>query len=83
MRHEFKGRHFEGEIILWAVPWYCKYGISYRELEEMMEERGVHLDHTTVYRWVQRYAPEIEKRLRWAWRRTGTGLPDLLYQFHC
>jgi transposase, IS6 family len=53
------------------VRWYCKYGISYRELEEMMEARGVHLDHTTVYRWVQRYAPEIEKRLRWAWRRSG------------
>jgi transposase-like protein len=48
--------HFVGEIILWAVRWYCKYGISYRELEEMMEERGVDLDHTTVYRWVQRYA---------------------------
>jgi transposase-like protein len=36
-----------------------------------MEERGVHLDHTTVYRWVQRYTPQIEKRLRWAWRRSG------------
>jgi len=37
----------------------------------MMEERGVHLDHSTLFRWVQRYAPEIEKRLRWAWRRAG------------
>ena len=36
-----------------------------------MEERGVHLDHSTLFRWVQRYAPEIEKRLRWAWRRAG------------
>jgi len=58
-----------GEIILWAVRWYCKYGVSDRDLEEMMEERGVDLDHTTLYRWVQHYAPEIEKRLRWAWRR--------------
>jgi hypothetical protein len=40
MNH-FKWRHFKGEIILWAVRWYCKYGISYRELEEMMSERGI------------------------------------------
>ena len=55
-------RHFAGEIILWAVRWYCRYGISYRELEEMMGERGVEVDHTTLYRWTQRYAPELEKR---------------------
>jgi IS6 family transposase len=64
----FHGRHFQGEIILWAVRWYCKYGISYRELQEMLAERGVNVDHTTIYRWVQRYAPEMEKRLRWYWR---------------
>jgi IS6 family transposase len=58
----FHGRHFQGEIILWAVRWYCKYGISYRELQEMLAERGVNVDHTTIYRWVQRYAPEMEKR---------------------
>ncbi len=68
MSEDFKWRHFEGEIILWAVRWYCKYGISYRELEEMMEERGIEVDHTTIYRWVQRYAPEIEKRLRRFWK---------------
>ena len=67
--NDFKGRHFEGQIILWAVHWYCKYGVSYRELEEMLEERGVAVDHTTLYRWTQRYAPEMEKRLRWYWRR--------------
>ena len=66
---DFKGRHFEGEIVLWAVRWYCRYGISYRDLEQMMTERGVSVDHSTIYRWVQRYAPEIEKRLRWHWRR--------------
>lgn len=54
-----------GEIILWAVRWYCKYGISYRELEEMLKERGVDVDHTTIYRWVQHYAPELHKRLKW------------------
>jgi transposase-like protein len=64
----FKWRHFQGEVILWAVRWYCSYGISYRDLEQMMGERGVSIDHSTIYRWVQRYAPEMEKRLRWQWR---------------
>ena len=67
--NDFKGRHFTGEVILWAVRWYCRYGISYRDLEEMLSERGIDVDHTTIYRWVQRYAPEMEKRLRWFWRR--------------
>ncbi len=68
MSGDFKWRHFRGEIILGAVRWYCKYGISYRDLEEMMGERGVEVDHSTLYRWVQAFAPEIERRLRWAWR---------------
>ena len=66
---DFKGRHFRGEIALWAVRWYCRYAISYRDLEQMMAERGVRVDHATIYRWVQHYAPEIEKRMRWQWRR--------------
>lgn len=70
---DFKWRHFAGEVILHGVRWYCKYGISYRDLEEMMEERGIHVDHTTLYRWVQRYAPEMEKRLRWYWQGGYTG----------
>jgi transposase-like protein len=70
---DFKGRHFGGEIVLWAVRWYCRYGISYRDLEQMMAERGVSVDHSTIYRWVQRYAPEIEKRLRWHWRPPRAG----------
>ncbi|AOV15643.1 IS6 family transposase (plasmid) [Enterobacter hormaechei] len=40
----FKGRHFQRDIILWAVRWYCKYGISYRELQEMLAERGVNVE---------------------------------------
>ena len=44
----FSGRHFPREIILWAVRWYCRYGVSYRDLEEMMTERGVPVDHTTI-----------------------------------
>ncbi len=66
---DFKWRHFQGRVILWAVRWYCRYGISYRDIEQMMGERGVSVDHSTIYRWVQRYAPEMEKRLRWQRRR--------------
>lgn len=65
---DFKGRHFNGAVILWAVRWYCKYGISYRELAEMLDERGIQVNHTAVYRWVQKFAPEIERRLRWYWK---------------
>ena len=70
---DFKGRHFGGEIVLWAVRWYCRYGISYRDLEQMMAERGVSVDHSTIYRWVQKYAPEVGKRLRWHWCRPRSG----------
>lgn len=65
MRDVFHGRHFKYEIIIWAVRWCCKYGISYRDLEEMLYERGVTVDHTTLYRWVQFYAPKILKSLNW------------------
>ena len=65
---DFKGRHFGGEIVLWAVRWYCRYPISYRDRETMMTERGVAVDHSTIYRWVQHFAPEMERRLRWQWR---------------
>ncbi len=60
----FKWRHFEAEIILLCVRWYLRYALSYRDLEEMMAERGLSVDHTTIYRWVQQYAPELEKRCR-------------------
>ena len=54
---EFKGSHFERDVILWGVRWYVAYPISYRQLEEMMEERGVEVDHSTLNRWVVKYAP--------------------------
>ena len=60
----FKGRHFEADIILCAVRWYLRYALSYRDVEELLRERGVWVDHTTVFRWVQRYAPELDKRCR-------------------
>jgi transposase-like protein len=50
---EFKGSHFEREIILWGVRWYVAYPISYRQLEEMMEERGVEVDHATLKRLIR------------------------------
>ena len=60
----FKGSQFEREIILWAVRWYVAYPISYRQLEEMMGERGVAVDHSTLNRWVIKYAPAFEKEFR-------------------
>src|SRR5919206_4397416 len=60
----FKGRQFTAEVILWAVRWYLMFPISYRDLELMLADRGVEVDHTTVYRWVQCFAPELEKRMR-------------------
>ena len=70
---EFKYRHFQGEIILWAVRWYCRFGISYRDLEVMMGERGVSVDHSTVYRWVQCYAPKMKKKLQKYWKHSFSG----------
>src|SRR6202035_986696 len=63
-QHPFTWRHFQPDIILLCVRWYLRYALSYRDLEEMMLERGLHVDHTTIYRWVQQYAPELEKRCR-------------------
>src|SRR3954467_15319470 len=60
----FKGRQFTAEVILWAVRWYLMFPISYRDLELMLADRGVAVDHTTIFRWIQAYAPEVEKRIR-------------------
>src|SRR5258708_2947009 len=54
-QHPFKWRHFEAEIILLCIRWYLRYSLSYRDLAEIMLERGVQVDHTTIFRWVQRY----------------------------
>ena len=58
---DFKGSQFEREIILWGVRWYVAYPISYRQLEEMMGERGVAVDHSTLNRWVIKYVPEVSR----------------------
>lgn len=60
----FKWKHFQKEIILHCVRWYLRYSLSYRNLEEMMLERGIEVDHTTIYRWVIEISPEIDKRSR-------------------
>jgi transposase, IS6 family len=60
----FKVRHFTAEVIVWAVRWYLMFPISYRDLELMLSDRGVTVDHTTIFRWIQAYAVELEKRIR-------------------
>jgi transposase-like protein len=61
---ESKGSHFERDVILWGVRWYVAYPISYRQLDEMLEERGVEVDHSTLNRWVVKYAPLLEQEFR-------------------
>jgi transposase-like protein len=60
----FKWRHYQAEIIVLCVRWYLRYSLSYRDLEEMMAERGLTVDHSTIARWVLTYAPELEKRVK-------------------
>ncbi len=63
-KDDFKGRHFEAGLIVQAVSWYLRYPLSYRDVEELLLERGLEVDHSTVNRWVLAYAPLIERRLR-------------------
>jgi putative transposase len=57
----FKGAHFVRDIILTCVRWYLAYPLSYRQVEELMEERGVSVDHATIQRWVLKYSPLLEE----------------------
>jgi transposase-like protein len=68
---DFKGSQFEREIILWGVRWYVACPISYRQLEEMRGERGGTVDHSTLNRWVIKYAPEVAKQFRCRQRPVG------------
>lgn len=61
---DFKGHRFEKDIILTCVRRYLAYPLSYRDLGEMMEERGVEVDHSNIYRWVQKFAPQLEAAFR-------------------
>ncbi len=60
----FKWHHFEPHLILSAVRWYLRFRLSYRDVEEFLTERGEAVDHSTVRKWVQRFAPELKQRLR-------------------
>ncbi len=60
----FKWRHYQSDIILLCVRWYLSYPLSYRQVMEMVNERGLDIHHTSVFRWVQEYSPEIDKRFR-------------------
>ncbi len=60
----FAGYRFSPEFITLAVRWYLRFGLSYRDVEELLAERGVEVDHVTVYRWVQRFAPEFAEAAR-------------------
>ena len=68
----FKWRHTEPELILCTVRWYLRYSLSFRDVEELLSERGLEVDHTTIWRWVQRYGPELEERLRRHLKPTNT-----------
>jgi transposase, IS6 family len=57
----FAGFRFPREVIGVAAPWYLRYGLSYRDVEELLAERGVTVDHVTIYRWVQRFTPSSSK----------------------
>src|SRR5216684_2177180 len=57
----FKGRHFDGQVIILCVGWYTSFKLSQRDLVIMMADRGITVTHTTILRWVQRYLPEFEK----------------------
>ena len=60
----FKGRHFPKDIILMAVRWYVAYPLSYRNIEELMAERNIKLDHSVVQKWAVHYSPQLESTFR-------------------
>ena len=67
----FKYKHFQSDIILRCVRWYLRYAVTYRDLVEMISERGILLTHTTIMRWVHQYAPELDKKIRRKLKLTG------------
>jgi IS6 family transposase len=61
-KNPFKRHRFPRDVILQAVRWYCRFALSYRDVKDLLEERGVHVDAATIYRWVRKFGPEIAKR---------------------
>jgi putative transposase len=72
MKIVFKGSHFERDV-LWGVRWYMAYPINYRQIEEMMGERGGEVDHSTLNRWILKYVPALEKAFLARKRPVATG----------
>src|SRR6478609_394690 len=70
-RSAFAGFRFPREVIVLAVRWYLRYGLSYRDVEELLAERGVQVDHVSVYRWVQRFTPLLIDAARFARHSPG------------
>lgn len=60
----FKWKHYQSDIIIQCVRWYLKYALSYRDLSEIMQERGLSVDHSTIFRWVKRFSPVLNRNLR-------------------
>src|SRR5829696_2024239 len=82
-RSTFTGFRFPPDVIVVAVRWYLRFGLSYRDVEELLIERGVEVDHVTVYRWVQRFTPLLgaghwddQGHRRRGHHRSGAGVPD-------
>ena len=71
MNSVFAGFRFPREVITVAVRWLLRYGLSYRDVEELLAERGVTVDHVTIYRWVQRFTPEFAEAARACWQAPG------------
>ncbi|MED1625087.1 IS6 family transposase, partial [Bacillus pseudomycoides] len=67
----FKWKHYQPELILLTVRWYLRYNLSFRNLVEMMEERGVSIAHTTIMRWVHQYGPQLEEKVRYHLKSTN------------
>ena len=67
----FRGFRFPPEVIVLAVRWYLRYGLSYRDVEELLVERGIEVDHVTLFRWVQRFTPVLRHGDRRARRTIG------------
>src|SRR5215213_8150751 len=61
-RSSFAGFRSPPDVIMLAVRWYLRYGLSYRDVEELLAERGITVDHVTIYRWVQRFTPRVDRR---------------------
>jgi hypothetical protein len=63
-RSAFAGFRFPADVIVLAVRWYLRFGLSHRDVEELLTERGVEVDHVTIYRWVQRFTPQLAEAAR-------------------